>query len=94
MAEGFSCIECENLFDESDGDLDSRTCQKCLDSFEDSTPRGDSAWLRHRLRLRSLRFFLKQKGGDPRNHAWHEVSETMFDLGLAVGFDEYKRYFA
>tara|TARA_R100001244_G_scaffold129174_1_gene100410 strand:- start:402 stop:704 length:303 start_codon:yes stop_codon:yes gene_type:complete len=78
MAEGFSCIECENLFDESDGDLDARTCQKCLDSFEDFTPS-------HRLRLKSLRFFLKEKGGDPRNHAWHEVSETMFDLGGVDG---------
>ena len=32
-------------------------------------------------RLESLRFFLKQRGGDPRNHDWHEVSETMFDIG-------------
>jgi hypothetical protein len=37
-------------------------------------------------RLELLRFYLKQKGGDPRNHAWHEVSETMFDIGTKDEF--------
>ena len=77
MAESWTCIECEALFSDEDGDLDSRTCQKCLDSFESE-------------RLGSLKFFLKQKGGDPRNHAWHEVTETMFDLG-GVGDEFFKK---
>jgi|TARA_R100001530_G_scaffold79823_1_gene55695 DNA-directed RNA polymerase subunit RPC12/RpoP len=31
MAEHWTCIECENLYDDSDGDTDERMCNKCLD---------------------------------------------------------------
>ena len=31
MAEEYTCIECENLYDDSDGDTDERMCRKCLD---------------------------------------------------------------
>ena len=31
MAEHWTCIECENLYDDSDGDTDERMCHKCLD---------------------------------------------------------------
>jgi hypothetical protein len=30
MAEEYTCIECENLYDDSDGDTDERMCNKCL----------------------------------------------------------------
>ena len=30
MAESWTCIECESLFDASDGDLDERMCNKCI----------------------------------------------------------------
>ena len=32
------------------------------------------------------RFYLKNKGGDPRNHEWHEVSETMFIIATEDEF--------
>ena len=63
MAESWTCIECESLFDASDGDLDERMCNVCLDDI-----------------CIAKRFYLKQKGGDPRNYEWHEVSETMYDM--------------
>ena len=31
MAEEYTCIECENLYDDSDGDTDERMCRECLD---------------------------------------------------------------
>ena len=31
MAEEYTCIECENLYDNTDGDTDERMCNKCLD---------------------------------------------------------------
>jgi len=31
MAEEYTCIECENLYDDSDGDTDERMCHECLD---------------------------------------------------------------
>jgi DNA-directed RNA polymerase subunit RPC12/RpoP len=29
MAEEYTCIECENLYDDMDGDTDERICNKC-----------------------------------------------------------------
>ena len=29
MAEEYTCIECENLYDDRDGDTDERLCNKC-----------------------------------------------------------------
>ena len=31
MSEEYTCIECENLYDDRDGDTDERMCNKCLD---------------------------------------------------------------
>ena len=31
MTEEYTCIECENLYDDTDGDTDERMCNKCLD---------------------------------------------------------------
>ena len=33
MAEEYTCIECENLYDNKDGDTDERMCRKCLDKI-------------------------------------------------------------
>ncbi len=33
-------------------------------------------------KVEPVRFYLKQKGGDPRNHEWHEVSETRYDMAI------------
>jgi DNA-directed RNA polymerase subunit RPC12/RpoP len=33
MAEEYTCIECENLYDDTDGDTDERMCNKCLDKI-------------------------------------------------------------
>jgi|TARA_R100000750_G_scaffold3770_1_gene3015 hypothetical protein len=33
MDEHWTCIECEFPFDESDGDLDERMCNECLDNM-------------------------------------------------------------
>ena len=30
MSEEYTCIECENLYDDTDGDTDERMCNKCL----------------------------------------------------------------
>jgi hypothetical protein len=35
MAEHWTCIECESLFDASDGDLDERMCNKCINRIYD-----------------------------------------------------------
>mgnify|MGYP003996024921 FL=1 len=29
--QGYTCIECEHLYDDTDGDTDERMCFKCLD---------------------------------------------------------------
>ena len=34
MAEHWSCIECECLFDDTDGDIDKGICNKCLDMIK------------------------------------------------------------
>ncbi len=38
MAEEYTCIECESLYDDSDGDVEERMCYKCVDKIytEDS----------------------------------------------------------
>ena len=33
MSEEYTCIECENLYDDTDGDTDERMCNKCLDKI-------------------------------------------------------------
>ena len=33
MAEEYTCIECEHLYDDTDGDTDERMCYKCLDKI-------------------------------------------------------------
>jgi len=33
MSESYTCIECENLYDDTDGDTDERMCNKCLDNI-------------------------------------------------------------
>jgi hypothetical protein len=35
MAEEYTCIECENLYDDRDGDTDERMCNKCLNKIYD-----------------------------------------------------------
>jgi len=37
MAEEYTCNECENLYDDSDGDTDERMCNKCLDRIYDES---------------------------------------------------------
>ena len=37
MAEEYTCIECENLYDDTDGDTDERMCDKCLEKIYDPT---------------------------------------------------------
>jgi len=29
--QGYTCVECEHLYDDTDGDTDERMCFKCLD---------------------------------------------------------------
>ena len=29
--QGYTCIECEHLYDDTDGDTDERMCNECLD---------------------------------------------------------------
>ena len=38
MAEEYTCIECESLYDNRDGDTEERMCYKCIDKIyaEDS----------------------------------------------------------
>ena len=31
----YTCIECENLYDDTDGDLDERMCNRCIDQIYD-----------------------------------------------------------
>jgi len=35
MAEEYTCIECENLYDDRDGDTDERMYNKCLNKIYD-----------------------------------------------------------
>jgi len=37
MTEEYTCIECENLYDDTDGDTDERMCDKCLDIIYDES---------------------------------------------------------
>ena len=38
MAEEYTCIECEELYDDNDGDTDERMCIKCLNDVIKATP--------------------------------------------------------
>jgi len=38
MAEEYTCIECECLYDDTDGDTDKRMCIKCLNNVIKATP--------------------------------------------------------
>ena len=31
--QGYTCIECEHLYDDTDGDMDERMCNECLDKI-------------------------------------------------------------
>ena len=44
MSESYTCIECENLYDDTDGDTDERMCDKCLDKiyFEELKRRSNT----------------------------------------------------
>mgnify|MGYP003643962053 FL=1 len=33
MAEEYTCIECEDLYDNIDGDTEERMCNKCIDKI-------------------------------------------------------------
>ena len=35
MSEEFTCIECSELYDSSDGDLDERMCNVCLNTIHE-----------------------------------------------------------
>jgi hypothetical protein len=34
MAEEYTCIECEHLYDDSDGNIEKKICNKCLKSIK------------------------------------------------------------
>ena len=35
MPEAYTCIECEHLYDATDGDLDERMCNDCLNTIDE-----------------------------------------------------------
>ena len=35
MAEEYTCIECENLYDDMDGDTDERMCNNCIIQYQE-----------------------------------------------------------
>jgi len=37
----YTCIECENLYDDTDGDLDERMCNRCIDQIYEEK---EAAW--------------------------------------------------
>ena len=41
MAEEYTCIECEHLYDDRDGDTDERMCNKCLDMIKKQKNKWD-----------------------------------------------------
>jgi len=58
MAEHWTCIECENLYDDSDGDTDERMCNKCLNTIRSEKMNIEETQLymneQHRLMMRIL----------------------------------------
>ena len=42
MAEEYTCIECESLYDNRDGDTEERMCYKCLDKIYDEDSKRQS----------------------------------------------------
>lgn len=38
MSEHWTCIECEDMYDDTDGDTDERMCNECIDEICDETP--------------------------------------------------------
>ena len=58
----FICEICDKAIDEIMGDYQIMVCDSCLEF-----PGQDA-----------LHFFLKNKGGDPRNHTWREVSKEKY----------------
>ena len=45
MAEEYTCIECECLYDNTDGDTDERMCNKCLDGEPTTADKHNNKWL-------------------------------------------------
>ena len=43
MSEEYTCIECENLYDDSDGNTEKRMCNKCVDKIYAPKKEGGSA---------------------------------------------------
>jgi hypothetical protein len=41
MAEEYTCIECEYLYDETDGNTDKRMCDQCLILIESEELEGE-----------------------------------------------------
>ena len=41
MAEEYTCIECENLYDDRDGDTDERICNKCGCQIYEELPKDE-----------------------------------------------------
>ena len=45
MAEEYTCIECECLYDNTDGNTDERMCNKCLDGEPTTADEHNNKWL-------------------------------------------------
>ena len=66
MAEHWTCIECEHLFDETDGDLDERMCNKCLDQiYEEHLKRRSNKLVKSAMR--KVDEFINWIKGERRN---------------------------
>ena len=77
MAEHWTCIECEALFSDEDGDLDERMCNKCLDRiYAEGLERQSKKQVRSAMR--KVDKFINWVKGERRNPDIHRSSTVHY----------------
>ncbi len=65
----FTCIECETLYDDTDGDTDERMCNKCLDRiFDEDLERQSKKQVKSFMNKidKFIKYFAQQKSQRPK----------------------------
>ena len=77
MAEHWTCIECENLYDDTDGDTDERMCNKCLDRiYAEGLERQSKKQVKSAMR--KVDKFINWVKGERRNPDIHRSSTVHY----------------
>ena len=85
----FTCIECETLYDDTDGDTDERMCNKCLNTIRSEKMNIEETQLymneQHRLMMRILSILEYSNLQDLKT-----INSFLFENGFVSKSDEAK----